>query len=277
MYADDTSITYASNDVEEIERCVNIDLDRIRIWLAANKLTLNTTKTEFLLIGSRQRLSTLERNPQIEINKFPIKQVSTSKSLGVHIDENLSWESHINEISKKIASGISAIKRIRYFLPFEILLNVYSSLVQPHFDYCNVVWGNCSKNLSSKLQKLQNRASRVLTFSNYDCSSSELFQNLKWSKLVHQRAVSKAIMMHTIVNNTAPEYLTSRFVRRCDLTSYNLRENEYKLAVPQPRTEFFKRSLSYSGSVLWNGLPLEVRQLTSSNIFKGKLREINFD
>ena len=161
--------------------------------------------------------------------------------------------------------------------PFDILLNVYNSLVQPHFDYCSVVWGNCSKNLSSKLQKLQNRAARVLTFSNYDCSTSELFQNLKWSKLVHQRAVSKAIMMHSIVNNTAPEYLTSRFVRRCDLTSYNLRENEYKLAVPQPRTEFYKRSLSYSGSVLWNGLPLEVRQLTSPSIFKGKLIDINFD
>ena len=73
-----------------------------------------------VLIGSRQRLSTLERNPIIEINKSPIKHVSTSKSLGVHIDGNLSWECHINEISKKIASGISAIKRIRYFLPFEI-------------------------------------------------------------------------------------------------------------------------------------------------------------
>ena len=46
MYADDTSITYASNDVEEIQCCVNIDLDRIRIWLATNKLSLNTTKTE---------------------------------------------------------------------------------------------------------------------------------------------------------------------------------------------------------------------------------------
>ena len=256
-----TSVTYGSNDVEEIERCVNIDLDRIRIWLAANKLTLNTTKTEFLLIGSSQRLSTLERNPQIEMNKFPIK-VSTSKSLGVHIDGNLSWESHINKISKKIASGISAIKCITYFLPFEILLNVYNSLVQPHFDYCNVVWGNCSKNLSSKLQKLQNRATCVLTFSNYDCSTSELLQNLKWSKHLHQCTVSKAIMMHSIVNNTAPEYLTSRFVRRCDLTtgSYNLGENEYKLAVPQPCTEFYKKSLSYSGSVLWNSLPLEVRQ-----------------
>ena len=71
---------------------VNIDLDRIRIWLAADKLTLHTTKTKFLLIGSRQRLSTLERNPIIEINQFPIKQVSTSNSLGIHIDGNLSWE-----------------------------------------------------------------------------------------------------------------------------------------------------------------------------------------
>ena len=124
--------------------------------------------------------------------------MSTSKSLGVHIDGNLSWKCHINEISKKISSGISAIKRIRYFLPFEILLNVYNSLVQPHFDYCNVVWGNCSKNLSSKLR---NCAACVLTFSNYDCRTSELLQNLKWSKLVHQRAVSKAMMMHSIVNN----------------------------------------------------------------------------
>ena len=73
-------------------------------------------------------MSTLERNPIIEINQFPIKQVP------VYIDGNLSCECHINEISKEIASGISAIKRIRYFLPFEILLNVYNSLVQPHFD-----------------------------------------------------------------------------------------------------------------------------------------------
>ena len=63
-------------------------------------------------------------------------------------------------------------------------------------------------------------------------------------------------MMHSIVNNTAPEYLTSHFVRRCDLTSYNLRENEYKLAVPQPRTEFYKEvfltaEVCYGTACLW--------------------------
>lgn len=83
-------------------------------------------------------------------------------------------------------------------------------------------------------------------------------------------------MAHSIVNNTAPEYLTSRFVRRCDITSCNLRENEYKLAGPQPRTDFYKSSFSYGGSVLWNSLPLEVQQLTSPNVFKEKLRELYF-
>ena len=82
--------THSSNDLEEIERSVNIDLGRIPIWLAANKLTLNTTKTKVLLIGSRQRPSMLERNPIIEIDQFPIKQVSISKFVGVDIDGNLS-------------------------------------------------------------------------------------------------------------------------------------------------------------------------------------------
>ena len=95
--------------------------------------------------------------------------------------------------------------------------------------------------------------------------------------LVHQRVVSKAIMVQSIINDTAPEYQTSRFIRRFNLTSYNLRENEYNLAVPQPRAEFYKRNLSYSGYVLWNSVPLEVRQLTSPTIFKGKLRDLNFD
>ena len=68
MYADDTSITFASNNVEEIKECINSDLEEIRVWLPANKLTLNMTKTEFLLIGSRQRLSNLTESRTIKIN-----------------------------------------------------------------------------------------------------------------------------------------------------------------------------------------------------------------
>ena len=87
-------------------------------------------------------------NTTIKINQIPVEQVSTTKSLGVHIDHNLNWDFHVKENSKKMASGISAIKRIRNFVPQEILLTIYNSLIHPHFEYCSVVWGCCSRGLS---------------------------------------------------------------------------------------------------------------------------------
>ena len=260
MYADDTSITFAGSDVDEINSCINLNLERIRAWLAANKLTLNMTKTEFLLIGSKQRLSNFTVNPTANINQFPIKRVSTVKSLGVHIDENLTWECHINELSKKktIASGISAFKRIRYSVPYKTSLSIYNSLVQPHLDFCSSVWGSCSKSLSQKLQKLQNRTARVITFSNYDRITDELSRMVNWIKLDRQRLVNKSIMMYKIVNNMVPEYLSSRFVFRSDTLTYNLRDSNGTLAIPQPRTNYCKRSLSYSGVVLWISINLLV-------------------
>ena len=68
--------------------------------------------------------------------------------LGVLIDENLTWSNHINAITKKISSGIRSIKRISHCVPPATLHTIYHGLVQSHFDYCSVVWGNCAKNIS---------------------------------------------------------------------------------------------------------------------------------
>ena len=84
------------------------------------------------------------------------------------IDENLTWENYVDALSKKIASGIVAVNRINHCLPPTALHDVYYGLVQSHFDYCSVVWGNCGKTLRDKLQRLQNRAARDRTNSNYD-------------------------------------------------------------------------------------------------------------
>ena len=100
------------------------------IWLSANKLTLNLTKTEFMLVGSRQKLSKLSETPSFMINDHPVMQVSTAKSLGVHIDQNLSWECHIQSICKKIASALGAIKRIRHLIPFNVGLRQSTRLLK---------------------------------------------------------------------------------------------------------------------------------------------------
>ena len=100
-----------------------------------NKLTLN--KTEFMLIVSKQKLSTLTDSPTITINDNQVRQVSTAKSLGVTIDNKLDWSGHIDELTKKVASGIGTIKRLRYLVPQATLHLIYQALIQPHFDYCN--------------------------------------------------------------------------------------------------------------------------------------------
>ena len=91
IYADDTRLTFASNDVAYVEENMNDDLTKITVLLSANKITLNKSKTEFMLIGSRQRLNTFNRLPSFTIDGNSIKQVEFTKSFGVYIDENLTW------------------------------------------------------------------------------------------------------------------------------------------------------------------------------------------
>ena len=153
-----------------------------------------------MLIGSRQKLSTLSNPLVLTIDDVPIDEVSFVKSLGIFIDENLQCQTHIDKLSKKVASGIGAIKRIRLFVPPPALHYIYNALIQSHFDYCNLVWGNCGKTLLDRPQKLQNHAARVLTFSSYDADANCLIRQLDWKDLSTQFQIQKALMVHLFLN-----------------------------------------------------------------------------
>ena len=84
------------------------------------------------------------------------------------------------------------MKRIKSFVSPEILHYIYNALVQPHFNYCSIVWGNCGKTLSEKLQKLQNRAARILTSYSYDADAGYLLQQLGLKDLTAQRKNSSS-------------------------------------------------------------------------------------
>ena len=185
------------------------------------------------------------------------------KSFGIYIDDNLTWHSHIDKLCKKIASAIGVIKRVKPFVPQSTLLNIYNSLVQSNFDYCSLIWGNCGKTLSNKLQKLQNRAARVITSSNFDVDS--LCHKLSWKDSKSQRQNQNALMVFKSLNWLVPEYLASKFIKR---NESNLRDSVNKLVIPFPRTNYMKNSFSYSGTTLWNSLPCNIRKSGSLNQFK---------
>ena len=243
MFADDTNITFALNGL-------NLELRSLNIWLISNKLSLNIAKTEFMVIGSNQRLNSFSDNQvNVEIDAKLITKVKDAKSLGVIIDEHLSWSNHVGDLSEKISSAIGALKRIRPYISKRTALQIYQALILPHFDYCSSVWGDCNLTLSDKLQKLQSRAARAITRSNYDTSATFLLNLLNWDDLTTRRLKLKAILMFKTINGLTPAYLQNSFSTRS--TQYNVRNVEAKLELPLPRTNYGKRAFCYSGALLW--------------------------
>ena len=265
MFADDTNITTHAKSIQDIEKQLNSDLGNIHTWLLANKLTLNTKKTEYMIIGSRYRLSKIEDDPKIRLGESDIKRVKQAKTLGIVIDEQLLWKKQIDEIATKVSIGIGMLRRMKAYVPQYTLETVYNALIMPHFDYCSLVWDNCSKHLQDKIQKLQNRAARVISGKTYDIRSSEILENLGWQTLLERRRRKKALLMHKIRNNNGlPEGLISMFTSNNN-SNYNLRSNEIDFAMSKPNTNYLKKSFSYSGASFWNNLPKKAKQKNLSN------------
>ena len=139
---------------------------------------------------------------------------------------------------------------------------MYFALIQPHFDYCCSVWDGLGKTLSTKIQELQNRAVRVITRSSYDTSVSVLLNVLQLDNLYIRRRKLSAQLMFKILKGNMPSYsyLPTPF-SICN-TEYNFRNNQFKLNLRKPRTNYLKWSLSYDGDLLWNSLSEEIRSLT---------------
>ena len=267
MYADDTNITFHSHDLSELEDAMNAELINLNTWLQSNKLSLNIAKTELMVIGSRQRLATFSETNDLNVfvDNEKIKKVQSTKSLGLTIDEHLTWKNHINNITKKISSGISALKRVRPFINRETAVKSYRGPVEPYFTYCSPVWDGIGLELGEKIQKLQNRAARVMT---RFLSSASLLSELGWSVLVKNRMKQKAILMYKVNNSCAPQYLQQLFTPKVSI--HDLGNSLNKLFVPKPRTDYLKRLFSYSGASLWNSFS-ELLRSAPLNSFKVEL------
>ena len=113
MFADDTTLTAFGESVLDAKVAIDHDLANIKQWLSANKLSLNLVKTEYFFIGSRHTINNLFHAPRVHVGDIPIKRVKETKALGVYIDEFLSWNKHIEVISKKISSSIGAIRKLK--------------------------------------------------------------------------------------------------------------------------------------------------------------------
>ena len=272
MYADDTSIFTSGKTTTEVETKLSEDLNSVYGWCNDNKLFLNMGKTKSMLITSSQKLSKLESpDLKIKVDNTSIDSVTKHKMLGIMLDQQMNWSDQVVDLCKKVNMKLALLRRIKPYLDEKTRVLFYNAYILPHFDYCCTVWGGCSQDLIVKLLKLQKHAARIVTDSDYYTSSDLLFTKLKWLSIGERLFLKKAIMMYKSLNNMVPDYIIDKFEDVKTKCSYSLRSTKAgKLYLPKPRTDFKKNTISYSGPVVWNSLPSQVKGAESLSSFKNQ-------
>ena len=119
MYADDTSISYSSSSLVDIEQTLNSELNDLKLWMQGNKLSLNVLKTQAMVVGSKPKIKKITDkivdHPKFFIGGSQVENVDRAKYLGVIIDKNLNWEEHISNVRTKVSRAIGFLKYSRKF------------------------------------------------------------------------------------------------------------------------------------------------------------------
>ena len=166
LFADDTNIYIESDNLRSLEKIMNKELQKLYEWLCLNRLSLNISKTNFVIFHA---INKPKVPVTILINKQAIDEVKYVKYLGILIDSQLTFKNHIDELTKKISRAICVLYKLRSFVTTKILTNVYYAIVYPFLLYGISVWGNASKTLITPIHILQKKFVRLATYVRFNC------------------------------------------------------------------------------------------------------------
>lgn len=272
LFADDTNIFSSDKSLEILVHRMNQELCNVNEWFAINKLSLNISKTNYILFRSHRKHPP-PINESIKINKILIPCVEAVKFLGIEVDQSLTWKDHIETISSKIAKNIGIISRIAYLLPTNILLNLYYTMIHPYLSYCNVIWASNYNSRLQRLQTLQKRAVRIiLGFHNRERRSPDNMFNIANILTVSKiNALQVNEFMYKFDNNLLPSCFDDFFIQTSSINPYKTRSIHcYRPIYCRTNTRQF--AIRYVGPITWNMTPIDIRSSRTTKIFKNKYK-----
>ena len=148
----------------------------------------------------------------------------------------------------------------------------FSTLIVIYTNYCAQIWGCLGATLSNKVQKLQNRAFRIITRESYTTRSIDILSKLNIPNLEQRRSQQHSVLMYKIDKKLVPDYLRNMFTNTRDIHIHNTRQSDVNLVLPKPGTNYMKCSFGYRGAENWNALPNSFKKSESITIFKSLLR-----
>lgn len=268
LFADDTLLTFCSNNYKEAIDKINLDLSSLYKWLNQNLLKLNINKTKYMVIGKTIVNNT---NLNVNIDNTTIERVTHFKYLGIIIDDKLKFNDHILYITKNTSRKIGALYRAGNKLTNHAKITMYNTMIRPHFMYCSTILFLCRNSDIDKLQVQQNKAMRLILKCTRETPIRDMLQKLKWLSVRQLIYFNVLLFIYKMQNNLLPKHLCKNIRYTYEQHTINTR-NRNKIRLPTCKKTSTQNSLFYKGFKLYNEIPINIKQL-SERKFKIKLRE----
>jgi hypothetical protein len=243
---------------------VNKDLFLLLQWLCANRLSLNVSKTEFLIFRPPRRA--LPERIVLSINNKKIYESYKLKYLGLILDTRLSFKAHISELSKKLSQTIGMLFKMRSLSSPTILLSLYHALFSSHLTYGLPVWFNTLEKHITSIELLQKKAIRAISNSDYHAHTSPIFKELGILKLKDQYDYQMASLLWDLDHDILPPSLSTYFTKVSDTHTHATRlATSNKYTINKTNTLYGKKSFQLQGSTALNALKDTDLYLTARN------------
>jgi hypothetical protein len=183
----------------------------------------------------------------------------------------MSWQNHIDKITKKASKRVAILSRIRHTLPRSALERVYISMIRPVLEDGNTIYDNCTLSQSEQLESVQRKAAIICSGAYRHTEHRTLISELGWVPLSTLRQNQKLTTYYKMTHNLCPKYMTDMLTNQnTNITRYRLRNRENR-QTPKTRLNIYKNSFIPSSTKSWNELSVQTRNTVSLETFKKKL------
>ena len=263
QFADDTTTSHRGKNKQAVIQTVKNELEKVLEWLTANKLIINLKKNHTMLFTNKRG----NRAIPILIRNAELEQKDDCKFLGIYIDKDLSWKTHIRYITNKVSKNVALLGRLKHTFPKPILKTLYTTLILPYFNYCNLIWGAADKTCLQNLIVLQKKAIRIVSKVNYLDHTDPLFKALEILNLENTYKLHCLVFIYKLVKMNAYPEIKKRVLRNSAYHNHLTRcRSQYRL--PGTRLKCIKQSCLYIGLTLWNKHEKDIT--VCKNIFEFK-------
>ena len=272
VYADDTNLIITGNTTEEAVNKANIILSKYANYFNMNKLSLNESKTKYMIFTQKKCSS---NTPIVSLNGSVLERVQTIKFLGVVLNDKLNWKDHKIYIKTKISKNIGIINRCRKILNSNEILSMYNCFILPYLSYCLPLWGSKDVTKSDVIKKVQNKVVRLMSNTKRTYRAWNKLSDLKILPIENLYKLEVAKMCHKHVYGNLPDIFEKNIMPKLSImvhsaSTRNSTSINYHFD-SSSKLNMANKSFTADCVRIWNDIPHIIKKQSSSKIFSKDL------